>query len=256
MKKLKVLGLAAMAVGMTTLTSCLNGGGNTSSGATFGYADFSTEAGGIVVKDDYGTVVASTAFNTQLVGGEYVQYAYSIDFDNQPSTKYITATVAAIEKYQEYRANEYITDTTTIMPKEMTIKNIQVALMSQDYLLIARKHAFIAPVHANIATDMKIRYDLSYDAQAEPVTVEGKRVYEFFIRAVKLADGDKTKQDTPVIGAYDLGYFLTRTSSIEKTAGNTSVNFRINYINEFNKDSTSWNWAKSSVFQYLIPAEK
>ena len=43
MKKLKVLGLAAVAAGMVTLTSCLDGGGNTQSGGAFGYADFNME---------------------------------------------------------------------------------------------------------------------------------------------------------------------------------------------------------------------
>ena len=45
MKKLKVLGLAAIAAGMFSLTSCLDGGGNTSSGMALGYSTLSMDAG-------------------------------------------------------------------------------------------------------------------------------------------------------------------------------------------------------------------
>ena len=42
MKKLKVLGLAAIAAGMFSLTSCLDGGGNTQQLSSYAIVDYST----------------------------------------------------------------------------------------------------------------------------------------------------------------------------------------------------------------------
>ena len=42
MKKLKVLGLAAIAAGMFSLTSCLDGGGNTQQLSSYAIVDYSS----------------------------------------------------------------------------------------------------------------------------------------------------------------------------------------------------------------------
>ncbi|MCD7850121.1 MAG: hypothetical protein LUH63_10530 [Parabacteroides sp.] len=256
MKKLKVLGLAAVAAGMVTLTSCLDGGGNTQSGGAFGYADFNMEAGGIVATDDYGTIIASNAFNTQLTGGEYISFFANIDYDNQTSSKYITATVSDITTYPEYQAKSYLTDTLDLLPNEMTIDQIKVQGLGNSgttqYLFTANQHIFMSGGHKNIPSDMKVRYDLSYVGGAEPVTIDGKRVYDFYLRAVKNADGDNTKSDRDIVGAYGLKDFLRNAINVEKSAGKSDVNVRFNYINEFSKDSTSWAWKSSDVYSFAI----
>lgn len=257
MKKLKFLGLAAIAAGMVSLTSCLDGGGNKTSGGAFGYADFSMEAGGIVATDDYGSVIAASAFNTQLTGGEYISYFASIDYDAQTSTKYTTAVVSDIRKYPEYHTNPYLTDTVSLLNNEITINQIAVQPLgnmgsSTIYAFTANKHIFMSAGHKNIPSDMKVRYDLSYERGTEPVEVEGKNVYDLYLRAVKTADGDDTKSDRGIVGAYGLSEFLNYAINAEKSSGKSDVNVRINYINEFSKDSTSWNWATSDIYTFVI----
>ena len=92
MKKLKVLGVAAAAVGMISLTSCLGDGKNTSTVYGLGVVEFSMDAFGNVVTDDYGTVAYSPAF-AGLNAGDYVVYTGMIDYDTQTSNKYMTVDV-------------------------------------------------------------------------------------------------------------------------------------------------------------------
>ena len=255
MKKLKVLGLAAIAAGMFSLTSCLDGGGNTSSGMALGYAAYSMDAGGIVVKDDFGSVVASSAFNAQLSGGEYVAYAYSVDWDAQTSNKYTVATVSALDKFAEVYTQGSITDTTVLLPNELPVQKLMVQMFSSDYAFTANNHIFMSVYHKNVHSDMKTQYEFSYDSSADPVVVEGKRVYDFYLRAIKVADGNKVETDTPFTNAYDLSQFLSRMRPVEKAAGNTSVNIRINYINEVGEDFSSSKKGQSDIISFIIPEE-
>lgn len=255
MKKLKFLGLAAVAASMFSLTSCLDGGGNTASGMALGYSTLSMDAGGIVVKDDFGSVVASSTFNTQLSGGEYVAYAYSVDWDAQTSNKYTVATVSALEKYAEVYTQGSITDTTVLFSNEMPVQKLVIQMYSADYAFTANNHIFMSVYHENVPSDMKTQYDFSYDSSADPVVVGGKRVYDFYLRATKVADGDKVKADTPFTNVYDLSQFLSRKRPVEKAAGNTSVNIRINYINEVGEDFLSSKKEQSDVISFVIPEE-
>lgn len=255
MKKLKALGLAAMAAGMFSLTSCLDGGGNTQSGSALGYATFNMDAGGIVVTDDFGSVVASGTFNTQLSGGEYVAYAYSVDWDSQTSNKYTVATVSGINKFTEVYTQSSITDTTALLSNELPVQKLAVQMYSVDYAFTANNHIFMSVYHEDVPSDMKTQYELSYDSSADPAIVGGKRVYDFYLRAMKIADGEKVKENVPFTNVYDLSQFLSRMRSVEKAAGNTSVNIRINYINKLGDDYSSSKKEQSDVISFIIPNE-
>ena len=259
MKKLKVLGLAAFAAGMETLTSCLDGGGNTSTGGGYGVVDFDMNAMGNVVKDDYGTVVYSTGFSN-LSQGDFVVYYSTIDWDNQPSDKYITATVGQGQagKLDKWSTSPSLTDTSVVMSNEMAISEvgfIQTAFGNEVYALRANSHAFIASIFKNIPSDQTISYDLSYDGNLETVQENGVNVYDFFLRATKVGEGKKTEQDCPFTNVFDLNQFLYRAISKERSAGAKKVNVRVNFIKEFSKDSTSWVWGKSEIASFPIPSE-
>ena len=105
----------------------------------------------------------------------------------------------------------------------MTIDRIKVQGLGNSgttqYLFTANQHIFMSGGHKNIPSDMKVRYDLSYVGGAEPVTIDGKRVYDFYLRAVKNADGDNTKSDRDIVGAYGLKDFLRNAINVEKSAG-------------------------------------
>ena len=50
MKKLKVLGLAAIAAGMFSLTSCLDGGGNTQQLSSYAIVDYSSTMRTLIIR--------------------------------------------------------------------------------------------------------------------------------------------------------------------------------------------------------------
>lgn len=259
MKKLKFLGLAAIAAGMVSLTSCLDGGGNSSTGGGFGVVDFDLDAMGNVVKDDYGTKVYSTGF-ANLNPGEYVMYYCSIDWDAQPSSKYITASVGQgqVAKFDKWSTDSYITDTASVLPNEIAMSKVgfvQTPINNVPYVLRANSHVFVTSTLKNMPSDQVISYDLSYDGALEPVQVEGVNVYDFYLRATKVGEGKKTEQDIPVVNVFDFNSFLNRAISKERAAGAKVVNVRLNYIKEFSKDSTSWEWDKSDIAPFPIPSE-
>lgn len=255
MKKLKALGLAAIAAGMFSLTSCLDGGSNTQSGMALGYANFNMNAGRIVVEDDFGSVVSADAFNTQLNGGEYVAFAYSVDWDEQTSDKYTFVTVSALEKFTEVYTQGFVADTVALLPNELPVQKLTIQMFSPEYAFTANNHIFMSVYHQNVPSDMETRYQFSYDSGKEPVVVEGKRVYDFYLRATKDKEGDKVKADTPFTNVYDLSQFLSRVRPIEKAAGKTSVNIRVNYINEVGEDYPSSKKGQSEVVSFVIPEE-
>ena len=98
-------------------------------------------------------------------------------------------------------------------------------------------------------------YQLQYDYNQEPQTVDGKRVYDFFLRVVKTSDGKGIVGTTPFYYTFNTrGYFKTLQSK-ETAAGNETLSIRFNYIKEFNKDTTAATWGKSQIITIQIPKE-
>lgn len=257
MKKLKVLGLAAMAASMFSLISCLDSGSNTSSGTVFGYAQYNTTAGRTIVSDDYGSAYASTSFDSQLSGGAYVSFYAEINYDEQTSSSYLAVTASSITKYPEYTLSSAMQDTTSLMTNETTIDAISLvtAGSSSDiyYAFTANKHAFVGVTHADVPSDMDTDYEFFYNASIDPITVDGNRVYELYVRAIKTDEGDNTTTDLTVIGAYDLTYFLNRTLALEKNAGNSNIYFRFRYINSIDSETNTGTFGGvSNIFALPI----
>ena len=252
MKKIITLGVTALIAGMISLTSCLDGGENTTTGAGFGYASFDMNAG-IVVKDDFGSVIAASAFNSQLTGGEYVYYLGSVDWEAQTTTDYTVATISQIEKYPEIPTFVSIVDTTTVVADEMAVEGVTVYMYDANYVFTANKHMFMSATHKNVPSDIKTDYYFSYDYNAEPTILGDTRVYDFYLRAVKVSDGTKVSTDTSILCAYDLIDFLNEKRSVEKSLGNTSVNIRIHYVKEINDNVL--NWETTKTYSFVIPTE-
>ena len=63
MKKLKVLGLAAIAAGMFSLTSCLDGGGNTQQLSSYAIVDYSSTMRTLIYPLGYYPLYLSTVAN-------------------------------------------------------------------------------------------------------------------------------------------------------------------------------------------------
>ena len=114
---------------------------------------------------------------------------------------------------------------------------------------------FLGSSHEKVAADQDNQYILQYNPSQEPQTVDGKRVYDFFLRVVKNADGKGVVGNNAFYYAFKTnGYFKTLQSR-ETAAGNETLNIRINYIKEFNKNTTAATWGKSQVYQTQILKE-
>ena len=70
MKKLKVLGLAAIAAGMFSLTSCLDGGGNTQQLSSYAIVDYSSTMRTLIYPLGYYPLYVATMI--RLIGLEIV----------------------------------------------------------------------------------------------------------------------------------------------------------------------------------------
>ena len=66
MKKLKVLGLAAIAAGMFSLTSCLDGGGNTQQLSSYAIVDYSSTMRTLIYPLGYYPLYFDTIANYQI----------------------------------------------------------------------------------------------------------------------------------------------------------------------------------------------
>jgi len=128
-------------------------------------------------------------------------------------------------------------------------------LYATQYSYTVKNFLFIGSSHEKVATDQDNTYYLQYDPSQEPQTVDGKRVYDFFLRVVKNSDGKGITGTNPFNYAFNTYGSLKSLESKETAAGNETLNIRINYIKEFNKDSTAATWGKSQVYQTAIYKE-
>ena len=72
MKKLKVLGLAAIAAGMFSLTSCLDGGGNTQQLSSYAIVDYSSTMRTLIYPLGYFRCMSLQLQMIRLIGLEIV----------------------------------------------------------------------------------------------------------------------------------------------------------------------------------------
>lgn len=263
MRNVTLYGLAAAAAGMLALTSCLGDGSNTQTAMGYGVVDFDMNAFGNVVKDDYGTVLYSTAF-AGLNVGDFVMYYATIDWDAQTSSNYITATVDqnGFARLDRYYSDPIKTDTSKVLTNETTITEaafIQTGIQTSNgfdaYVLRANSHAFLTTAFQNVPSDREFSYELTYDGDLRPVQVEGNNVYDLYLRATVTDEGDNVESNYSYAFVFDLSSFLSRTIAQERAEGEDYVYVRLWYPKAFNSDSTQITWDKTDVAKFPIPQE-
>ena len=255
MKKLKVLGLAAIAAGMVTLTSCLDGGGNSRQGQIFAVIDYSSTFKPILYTGGDPYYVSSVASDPSFSAGDCVMAYITVDYDspenaNASTNGYYVATgqVASVGKGNFSFAS---LDSTTLSDEQL-LSSVTV----WPFIKSANYRKLIAfPVFESILTEQKNTYKLSFDYDQEPVSVNNmERVYTLCLRCQKLEDGKApTISNVADIKAFDLEQLYSTLKSKESAAGKKVVNYQIKYAKGFNSDSTKvTTWGTTDVAQFSI----
>lgn len=257
MKKLKFLSAVAMAT--VLLTSCLDGGNNEQSGYTYGVIGFSLDAmGNVAYTGDNVPVYASTF--SELTDNECVYFGYTINYDDPANSgkKYLTATVPQYIRLNNTGRVEAVdtakTSPTSIKKGELTTVDAGI-VAGGAYSATIKDFLFLGSSHEKSANDQTNEYFLQIDPSQEPQVVDGKNIYDFFLRVVKKEDGKNTIGTSVFNYAIRAGNYISSLEAKEKSKGSETFNFRINYIKEFNKDTTEATWTKSKVFSYMINKE-
>lgn len=262
MKKLKCLGVVAMAT--LLLTSCLEGGENSASGTVFGVLSYEYKTGKNLLYDSDVSVpfyVAALANDPNFMGGnEAVVADLNISWDSAEnadytSKGYITATLNSANGYtklDKYPIYPVLTDTSKTLSKEILLTSVA----TQGYKKV-KDHLFLSLNHSTIVNDQKNTLELSYDRTKEPEVVNGKRVYDFFVRVVKTEDGKgATMQNPSQTVVFDGSNQLDLLVSAEKAQSAESLNLRLHFAKSFNSDSTKVTTWGSEIINLPIIKEE
>ena len=258
MKKLKVLGLAAAAAGMVLLTSCMDGN-NTQTGTIYGVVDYSKDFKKIVKGLDGGTYFVPTInndinFNTDECVAVYGTIDYSSPENANASTYgYFTMSALDYVKYNTYDENYFNQqDTVGIHEGEMAFSAIT-GIAGGYYV---NNYVFMSLQSLSVQPDQKTQFRVSFDPNVK--TEQGKRVYDLYLRAQKTEDGKIGSQLYGFIVPVKMNSFIGMATSQEQAQSQSKedsyINVRLNYIKEFNADTTSAVWTTSPVF--ALPMEK
>lgn len=255
MKKLKCLGVVAMAT--VLLTSCLKGGENSRTVSSYGVIDFSIDAmANVAYVDDY-TQCYAPQFS-DLSEGDCVIFTGTLNYDdpvNDGSKKYLTISNAIVNsKLEKSKDFSGVLDTANIMSSEMVALNAGLVTLTQNSFTI-KNYLFVGSSHEKAPTDQNNKYIMQFDPNQEPKEEGGKRIYDFFLRVVKVSDG----KGVPGTNAFNYtfntqGYFKSLQSK-ETVAGNKTVNIRINYLNSYDEATNTKKWGRSQVYSIEIPKE-
>ncbi len=256
MKKLKVLGLAAIAAGMFSLTSCLDGGGNTQQLSSYAIVDYSSTMRTLIYPLGYYPLyVATIANDPTYSAGDCVLANFTVDFDSPENASastngFYVATGVATSPLARYDLNFSPLDS-TVLDNELLLSGSESALLfSNNY-----KKIVVIPTFASILTDQKNTYNISMDYNQEPETVDGtERVYTLCIRAQKQEEGKAptiSNAMDPI--AVEGGPLYSMLKSKESAAGKKLVSYRVKYPLTFNSDSTKIaTWGYSNISQFSI----
>lgn len=258
MKNLKFLGVVAMAT--VLLTSCLDGGKNEADFTAYGVLSYDSKFGKnmFFIADEVPYYVAALANDPNFMGdGECLVANLHVDRDSpeyaDATSKgyYVATTPSGYSKLDKYSIIPSLTDTVKPLDKELTLKDV-----AQSGYSKIKNFLFLSLTYPTVVNDQKNRFDLSYNYSQEPVVVDGKRVYDFFIRVVKTEDGKgATLQNATQVVTFDGRNEFSRLLNIEKASNAESLNLRLNYVKEFDKDTTRITSWGTEIIKFAIPKE-
>jgi hypothetical protein len=251
MKKLLFVGL--LAGSLMLMNSCLDGDNSSSTqDQRYGVVELNLKAGGnAIYYSDLDYPFYSATLSPKILDGEccLINYLYkSEDNQNFATLGYYTIQEQGYLVVDKGAAIPMKTDTAVVKENELPISNAVATAYVKGYL-------FLDSYHESMDTEQKNRYELSYDAEQEPVLQDAKNVYQLYLRANKVTDGKSPKTNQIVPNAFYVKRFFENISYAEKGKGKTEYYFKINYTKSFDSDSVA-TWTSTEVLNIVIPTSE
>lgn len=136
-----------------------------------------------------------------------------------------------------------LTDTSKVLTHEQVVTpNIKVgAYIGGEFFLYVQYHGY--------QENQEDSLSLSYNPEQKVVVDgEGLRIYDLYLRAFKIRSGEGGTSNITEPYAFTIKQFVNDAVEKEKEEGQSSVNFRLNYVQGFNNDTTRANWTTSDVY--------
>jgi len=224
---------------LVVFTSCLGDGSSTEEDTTYGVVV--RKGSRLLILDAKGYYTSSPELLTTLNEGDCIFYRRFINFDVQESNEYYAVSVVGygVVPYADFRNN---VDTDNILENEFTISQINPITLLDGKL-------FFLTYHPKVASDQKNNFHI--ECTETPETIDGKRVYNLYVRVVERVKGEETKIPTEKRNVAD----ISRLIQTEKNAGNKVLNIKFNYISELNADSTVATWSSQTLYDRIFIPE-
>lgn len=200
----------------------------------------------IYTTDDQGNIfiVSSADFENRsdVRDGDCCLVDFKTNFSETLAEGVYDAEIYQYDSVAVWPVHAELTDTTVVLEDErlVTLDFKKSVYLEGCFFLQAR--------HTNHQEDQKDIYHLSYDPERPAEETEkGESIYDLYLRVTwEPGTGDSTSWVSTT--AFTIDSFLEHTRAIESGKGKDRVNFRINYADSFNADTTACVWAATDVF--------
>lgn len=215
-------------------TSCLGSGSNVEDNNAYGVVVRKDSHLLILEADKY---VYSAELLSELNEGDCIYYRRLINYDVQESNEYLVAEASAHRVATDAMLRPYV-DTANVVRKEFTIDRISPVTLIDGKL-------FFWTHHSKVASDQKNNFHIEYSET--PETIDGKRVFNLFVRVVKQLEGEKTESSDDLLNVADISNLI----QLEKSEGYKTLNIKFSYITELNSDSTIAKWGSHDLYDQI-----
>lgn len=227
------------------LTSCMGDGSNSINYHRVGVIKESPLRC-IYTADDKGNVfiVSSSDFEnrTDVKDGDCCVVDFKTNFSDELGNGVYNAEIYKYDSVAVWPLRETLTDTASVLDKERLVT------LDFDKSIYLEGRFFLQTQHVNHQADQKDIFDLSYDPmQKVEEDEEGQRIYNLYLRVTQEGGtGDSIRWINT--SAFTIDKFLEGAKESESDMGLNYINFKINYPERFNADTTACVWGSTDIF--------
>ena len=233
-------------VSLLLFVSCWEGGTNKESGYAIGVVRTDDNLKNVLDVSEYESFYSILFANTNE--GACLQVYYELDYD-APENSYdnIVAngyyTVTIIDKFEldRFEMAYNITDTTKTLVDEIAI---QEPIMSGDFAYVKGMGFFYSVLE--IPAEQKMMWHLSCDLQNMVTEENGQRYYDVFLRSTVYQSSSKSSENTAVLNAYNMKYFIEMVAREVKSLDQSSFKLRFNYVSDIKDEIPIWSHQETS----------